>query len=66
MCSQAQTAKQLSQYMVISLAEKVTALYRVLPVSQSSGHKSITIPDGVNVAPVIGNITIAGGVSHCT
>ena len=29
------------------------------------GVKSITIPDGVNVAPVIGTITIHGGVSHC-
>ena len=27
--------------------------------------KSVTIHDGVNVAPVIGTITILGGVSHC-
>ena len=35
-------------------------------VTVTRGLKSITIPDGVNVAPVIGNITIPGGVSHCT
>ena len=34
-------------------------------VTVTRGLKSITIPDGVNVAPVIGNITIPGGVSHC-
>ena len=35
-------------------------------VTVTSGINSITIPDRVNVAPVIGNITIPGGVSHCT
>ena len=34
-------------------------------VTVTRGLKSITIPDGVNVAPVIGNIAIPGGVSHC-
>ena len=34
-------------------------------VTVTRGIKSITIPDGVNVAPVIGTITILGGVSHC-
>ena len=34
-------------------------------VTVTRGLKSITIPDGVNVAPVIGNITIPGGASHC-
>ena len=34
-------------------------------VTVTRGIKSITIPDKVNVAPVIGTITIRGGVSHC-
>ena len=34
-------------------------------VTVTRGIKSTTIPDGVNVAPVIGTITIPGGVSHC-
>ena len=34
-------------------------------VTVTRGIKSITIPDGVNVAPVIGTITILGGVSQC-
>ena len=63
-------AKQLSQYTVISLAENVTTLYCVLPVCQrgqvTRGLNSITIPDGVTVTHVFGNITIPGGVSHCT
>ena len=34
-------------------------------VTVTRGIKSITIPDGVSGAPVIGTITILGGVSHC-
>ena len=34
-------------------------------IRQKKSIKSITIPDGVNVTPVIGNFTIPGGVSHC-
>ena len=46
--------------MVLSPAENVTAL---APITR--GIKSITIPDGVNVVPVIGTITILGGVFPC-
>ena len=48
-------AMHLGHFTVISLAENVTTLCSVLPVCQG-GHnaqclKSITILDGVNVAP---------------
>jgi len=55
----------LGQFTVITLAENVTALSSDKGVTVTRGIKSITIPDGVNVAPVIGTIAILGGVSHC-
>ena len=62
-------AMQLGHFTVISLAEIVATLDSVLPVCQD-GHnaqylKSITILDGVSVAPVSDNIEVPGGVSCC-
>ena len=60
----------MKYYTVISLAENVTTLYCVLPVCQrgqvTRGLNSITIPDGVIVTHVFGNIPIPGGASHRT
>ena len=61
-------AMHLGPFTVISLAENVTTLYRVLPVCQD-GHNAqylkSTILDGVSVAPVSDNIEAPGGVSCC-
>ena len=62
-------AMQLGHFTVISLAEIVATLDSDLPVCQD-GHsaqylKSITILDGVSVAPVSDNLEVPGGVSCC-
>ena len=65
---QKKKAIHLGQFTAISLAENVTTVsfppIKVVIVTQ--GLKSITIPDGVNVAPVNDNIAMPGGISPCT
>ena len=62
-------AIHLGHFTVISLAEKVTTLYSVLPDCQggptAQSLKSITILDRTSVTPISNINGVAGGASGC-